>query len=56
MQELTRAPREGAQPYVVYFRKGERAVSLSSYFDKTGKPILTTAQLTQLAKIAASRL
>jgi hypothetical protein len=54
--EAFTGPREGAQPYVFYFRKGGKAVSLSSHFDKSGKPLLTVAKLTRLAGIAASRL
>jgi hypothetical protein len=54
--EAFTGPREGAQPYVVYFRKGGKAVSVSSFFDRSGKPLLTPGQLTELARIAASRL
>jgi hypothetical protein len=54
--EAFTGPREGAQPYVIYFRKGAKAVSLSSFFDRSGRPLLTPAQLTELARIAASRL
>jgi hypothetical protein len=54
--EAFMGPQQSAQPYVIYFRKGGKAVSLSSFFDRKGKPRLTPAQLTRLAQIAASRI
>jgi hypothetical protein len=44
------------QPYAISFRKGDTAVTISSFFDRSGKPKLTRAQLTKLAQLAASRL
>jgi hypothetical protein len=44
------------QPYVVYFRKGEKAASVTTYFDRGGKPKLTLAQLSDLGRTVASRI
>jgi len=44
------------QPYVVYFRKGDKAASVTTYFDRGGKPKLTLAQLSDLGRIVASRM
>lgn len=44
------------QPYVIYLRRGDRAASVTTYFDRGGKPRLTLAQLSDLARIVASRM
>ncbi len=44
------------QPYVVYLRKRGGAASVTTYFDRGGKPKLTLAQLSDLGRIVASRM
>ncbi len=47
----------GPTPYLIFFRKGEKVVSVSSFMDMaTAKPYLSIGQLTELAKLVASRL
>ena len=47
----------GPYQYVLYIRKGSRAVSLTTYIDTASKrPRLTMAQLEALGKIVVSRL
>ena len=43
-------------PYVLYFRKGDHSVSISSYLDLEMKPRVSQSQLRELAKIRVSRL
>ena len=50
------APKGATLPYAIYFRKGSRVASLSTYFDRQGKPKLSAEQLLALARILASRL
>jgi hypothetical protein len=38
------------------FRKGDRAVALSSFMDHTGEPLLTQAQLRELASVIDRRM
>lgn len=48
----------GKVQYVIYARKGNNAVSVSTYFSgvgEAGKPILTEAQLKQIVEIIFSR-
>ncbi len=47
----------GPTQYLVFFRKGEKVASVSSFMDMaTAKPYLSMDQLTVLAKLVASRL
>lgn len=47
----------GAMQYVIYFRKGDHAASISSFFNNTTmKPLLSQDQLKAAAKIVAGRL
>ena len=45
----------GPMQYVIYLRKGTQAASVSTYLSH-GKPLLTMAQLTALAKIVAGHI
>jgi hypothetical protein len=56
--EAFEGPSEGEHRYILIFRKGKKAVSISSFFDMTGggKPFLSQEQLRALAKIMISRL
>lgn len=56
--EAFEGPSEGDYRYILIFRKGKKAISISSFFDMTtgGKPYLTQDQLRELAKIMISRL
>ena len=45
----------GSMQYVIYLRKGTQAATLNTYLDH-GKPVLTMAELTALAKIVASHI
>ncbi|MFC2164293.1 hypothetical protein ACFLT2_04780 [Acidobacteriota bacterium] len=56
--EAFEGPSIGEQRYILIFRKGKKAVSLSSFFDMKagGKPFLSQGQLRELAKIIISRL
>ena len=45
----------GPMQYVIYLRKGTQAATLNTYLDH-GKPVLTMAQLTALAKIVAGHI
>ena len=46
----------GAQQYVLYVRKGTQAISLTTYVRIGRPPVLTMAQLKQLAAIVVSRM
>jgi len=46
----------GPLQYVLYVRKGDKAVSLTAYFVSGNKTTLTMSQLKQLAAIAVSRM
>jgi len=46
----------GPLQYVLYVRKGDKAVSLTAYFVSRNKTTLTMSQLKQLAAIAVSRM
>ena len=50
------APPGVSQPYVLYLRKGPKAASVTTYFQRDGKPRLTTAQLAELGRTVASRM
>ena len=56
--EAFEGPSFGEHRYVLIFRKGENAISLSSFFnmEARGKPFLSQEQLRELAKIMISRL
>jgi hypothetical protein len=45
----------GPVQYVIYARKGNNAISVSTYFPAAGKPVLSEAQLKQVALIIFSR-
>jgi len=45
----------GPMQYVLYVRKGNQAISVTTYI-QAGKPILTMAQLKAVAAIAVSRI
>jgi hypothetical protein len=51
-------PSVGDSRYILIFRKSEKAISLSSFFNMQagGKPFLSQEQLRELAKIVISRL
>ena len=56
--EAFEGPGIGEFRYILIFRKGKNAISLSSFFNMTagGKPFLSQEQLRELAKIMISRL
>ncbi|MDP1809020.1 MAG: hypothetical protein Q8L35_05720 [Actinomycetota bacterium] len=56
--EAVSGPKGVPEPYNVYVRSNNRFFSLASFLDSQGqmKPLLTIAQLTELAKIVVSRL
>lgn len=56
--EAFEGPSDGEDRYILIFQKGNKAVSLSSFFDMNagGKPFLAQNQLRELAKIIISRL
>ncbi len=56
--EAFQGPSFGAYRYVLIFRKGDRALALSSFFDMHagGEPFLSQAKLREIARIAISRL
>lgn len=56
--EAFSGPKGVPEPYNVYVRSKNQFVSLASFLDSQGqlKPLLTIAQLTELAKIVVSRL
>ena len=51
-------PNFGEHRYVLIFRKGDKAISLSSFFNMQagGKPFLSQEQLREIAKIVISKL
>jgi hypothetical protein len=53
--EALEGPDRGPR-HMLVFRKGDRAVALSSFFDMTGQPLLTQDQLRQLAALMESRM
>jgi hypothetical protein len=53
--EALEGPERGPR-HMLVFRKGERAVALSSFMDMTGQPLLTQDQLRQLAALMESRM
>ena len=56
--EAFEGPGFGDSRYILIFRKGDTAISLSSFFDMKagGEPFLSQEQLRELAKIMISRL
>jgi hypothetical protein len=56
--EAFEGPSIGKARYVLIFKKGETAISLSSFFNmmEGGDPFLSQEQLRELAKIMVSRL
>jgi hypothetical protein len=56
--EAFEGPSVGEYRYVLIFRKGQKAISLSSFFNMKagGKPFFTQEQLRELAKIMISQL
>lgn len=56
--EAFEGPSIGEDRYILIFRKGQNAISLSSFFNMKagGKPYLNQEQLRELAKIMISRL
>lgn len=56
--EAFEGPSVGEHRYILIFRKGKKAVSLSSFFNMKaeGKPFLNQEQLRELAKVMISRL
>lgn len=56
--EAFEGPSIGKERYILIFKKGKTAVSLSSFFDMNagGDPFLNQEQLRELAKIMISRL
>jgi hypothetical protein len=53
--EALEGPERGPR-HMLVFRKGDRAVALSSFMGETGEPLLTQAQLRQLASIIDKRM
>lgn len=53
--EALEGPERGPR-HMLVFRKGDRAVALSSFMDQTGEPLLTQAQLRELASIIDRRM
>ena len=45
----------GKEQYVLYVRKGDHAISLTTYFRTDMKPMLTMTQLAAIAKLVLSR-
>ena len=56
--EAFQGPSFGEYRYTLIFRKGDRAIALSSFFNMQagGEPFLNQEQLRQIAKIVISRL
>ena len=56
--EAFRGPSFGEYRYTLIFRKGERAIALSSFFNMAagGKPFLNQEQLGEIARIVVARL
>jgi hypothetical protein len=56
--EAFRGPSFGEYRYTLIFRKGERAIALSSFFNMAagGKPFLTQEQLDEIARVVVARL
>ena len=56
--EAFEGPSIGKERYILIFRKGQKAISLSSFFNMNagGKPFFNQDQLRELAKIMVSRL
>ncbi|MFO7979895.1 MAG: hypothetical protein R6V00_03555 [Candidatus Aminicenantes bacterium] len=54
--EAFKGPETGDSRYILVFRKGEYAVSLSSYFETEEKPFLSVDDLKELADTIDSRL
>jgi hypothetical protein len=56
--EAFEGPQFGNLRYILIFRKGEKAISLSSFFNMQagGDPFLTQPQLREIAKIILKRL
>jgi hypothetical protein len=56
--EAFEGPSIGEDRYILIFRKGKNAISLSSFFNmkEGGKPFFSQEQLRELAKIMISRL
>lgn len=58
--EAFAAPNEslaaGTTPYMLVFRKGAHAVTLTSFFDRNGGQRVSQAQLKKLAQLVASKL
>jgi len=56
--EAFEGPAAGEQRYVLIFRKGDKAISLSSFFNMQagGAPYLSQEQLREIARIAIGRL
>lgn len=48
---------KGRDPYIIFFRKGNKVASISSFLNETtAKPYFSIAQLTELAKIVVPRM
>ena len=54
--EAFSAPPGVKQPYVLDFRKGSAAASVTTYLNRDATPKLSMAQLSELGRIVASRM
>jgi hypothetical protein len=55
--EAYTAPKSNLQPHIIFFRKGNKAVFLSTFLEaNTNQPIITISQMSGLASVVAQKL